>query len=115
MALLIFLNWFVDPSPVRLLLFGSYTYVCAILFFLGRGLGRNTVSWQLWYEWLTLLNDHSPSDLADEPFSVAKYAAVGFQNSILLAQQDLDKEAFEDMIMQALACPQMFINFLLHL
>lgn len=32
-----------------------------------------------------------------------------------LAQQYFVKEAFEDMIRQALAYPELFINFMLHL
>lgn len=58
-------------------------------------------------------------DLADEPFCVAKYADVmvsrSLNNKLSLAQQDFDKEAFEDTIRQAFACPETFISFMLHL
>lgn len=48
------------------------------------------ISWRLWYEWLTLSNDHSPSDSADEPFCVAAVMVTRtLDNTILLAQQDL--------------------------
>lgn len=57
-------------SLIRVLLFGSYNYICfcnSVLFE-----RRSTVSLQLWYEWLSPLNEYSPSDLVDEPFCVAK-------------------------------------------